>query len=56
MAVENLNRIYDIDQSKAVMLICKPVKQILNASCSGDKETIEKILKCPEDEHIELSK
>ena len=54
MAVENLNRIYDIDQSKAVKLLCKPVKQIFYASCSDDKVKIEKILTCPNDENIEL--
>jgi hypothetical protein len=56
MAEEVLNRIYDVDQSKAVMLLCKPIKHILYVSCLGDKEMIEKILKCPYDKHIQLSK
>jgi hypothetical protein len=56
MAVEILQRIYDADQSKAVKLLCKPIKHILYVSCLGDKEMIKKILKCPHDEHIELSK
>jgi hypothetical protein len=28
MAVENLKRIYDIDQSKALKVLCKPVKNL----------------------------
>jgi hypothetical protein len=56
MAVEILKRIYDADHSKAVMLLCKPIKHILNVSCLGDKEMIEKILKSSDDEHIQLSK
>ena len=55
MAIENLNRIYDDDQIKAVNVLCKPVKQIFYASHFGDKKLIEKILTCP-DEKIGLSK
>ncbi len=56
MAEEVIKRIYDSDQSKAVMLLCKPIEHIFYVSCLGDKEKIEKILICPDDEHIQLSK
>jgi hypothetical protein len=56
MAENNLKRIFDADQSKAVKLLCKPIEHILSVSCSGDKEMIKKILEYADDEHIELSK
>jgi hypothetical protein len=55
MAVEILKRIYDAGQSKAEMLLCKPIKHILSVYCLGDKEIV-KILICPDDDDIELSK
>ncbi len=36
MAVENLKRIYDIDQSKAMKVLCKPVKKLF---CSHPDDT-----------------
>ena len=38
MAVENLKRIYDQDQDKAVQLLYKPVKMVFGGTCSGDKQ------------------
>ena len=55
MAVEILKRIHDNDQSKAMTLLSKRIKQIFYASHFGDKKLIEKILTCP-GEKIELSK
>jgi len=56
MAEEVIKRIYDADQSKAVMLLCKPIEHILYVFCLGDKEMIERILKSSDDELIKLSK
>ena len=39
MAVENLKRIYDQDQDKAVQLLCKRVKRIFGGTnYPGDKQ------------------
>ena len=38
MAVENLKRIYDQDQDKAVQLLCKQVKMVFGGTCSGDNQ------------------
>ena len=38
MAVENLKRIYDQDQDKAVLLLCKQVKMVFGGTCSVDKQ------------------
>ncbi len=59
-AVKGINRIYDIDQGKAVKLLCKPIKQIFYATFSDDKEMIKEIIEYskeyPYDEEIQLSK
>ena len=36
MAVEDLKRIYDEDQNKAVQLLCKPVNMTFAGTYSGD--------------------
>jgi hypothetical protein len=40
MAVENLKRIYDIDQNKALKVLCKPVK---NLFFSGENRFSQKL-------------